>query len=333
MGIWYCTREDVMSATDVKASARMGAEIDRDIESGARAAELLVHRQWYPWTGVRYFDWPGVSINSWSLWLDEYWLQSVTALTAGGTVITDYFLEPVNYGPPFDQIELNRGGSAAWNQTTTSQRAISVAGLWGFGNEQSAAGTITAGVNAAVTTVPVSDSSVLGVGSLLTIGAERLVVTGKSLVTTGTTLGADLLSSNGQTAVTVASGALVNVGEKVTIDTEVMQVVDKTGNVLSVKRAVDGSVLATHTTGATVYAPRSLTVLRGATGTTAASALISAPVTAWVAPGPVRDLNIAYATASRLRRSGGFKKADADAIDDLECQVRTAYGRLRSGVV
>lgn len=59
MGIWYTTREDVMSAQDIKATAYSGREIDRAIDAGARAVEALLHRVLYPWLGSRYFDYPG----------------------------------------------------------------------------------------------------------------------------------------------------------------------------------------------------------------------------------------------------------------------------------
>lgn len=325
-GAWYCTREDVMSATDNKASARMGADIDRDIESASRAAEGFLRRRFYPWTGTRYFDWPGLATTAWRLRLGDHDINTVTTLTVGGAVVTAYFLEP-DSGPPYSVIEFDRS-SSDWASSSgiTSQRAVAIAGQWGK-HDQAPAGALAEVLDAVETGVDVTDSSAIGVGSLLTVGTERMIVTGKGQLTTGTTTTAGLDAKASTVAVPVVSGAAVNVGERILIDAETMQVVDKAGNTLVVDRAADGSVLAAHLTAATVYAPRSLTVVRGVLGTAAAIASLSAPITVWVPPGLVNALTVAYAVRAAQQRSGGYTVDDENALNALQARAFTAHGR------
>src|SRR4051812_27452306 len=109
MGTWYTTREDVMSAQDIKATAYGGRDIDRAVESGARAVDALLHlRAIAPTVATRYFDWPGPSVAGVKLYLDEHPLISLTSLTSGGVTVAtaDYLLEPANSAPPYRRIEL-----------------------------------------------------------------------------------------------------------------------------------------------------------------------------------------------------------------------------------
>jgi hypothetical protein len=91
--------------------------------------------------------------------------------------------------------------------------------------------------------------------------------------------------------VTIAGISLgFSVGEILLIDSERMRIVENNGTDLTVVRAWDGSVLAAHNIGATLYAYRSLTVERGALGTVGASHSNGATVTKWDVPSLVRDL-------------------------------------------
>jgi hypothetical protein len=335
-GIWYATREDVMSATDNKTSARMTADIDRDLESASRSVELLTHRVFYPWTGTRYFDYPGDQLSrAYRIWFGQFDLLSVTSITNGDAstvTVGNVFLNPQD-GPPYTSVEVNLATTSAFAAGSTWQRAVAVTGLWGYSNDQTPAGTLAEDVDGTETGIDVSDSSLIGVGSLITVGSERMAVTGKSQLTTGTTLAGDLTASAANVAVTVASGVAVNVGERIRIDSETMQVVDKASNTLTVKRAVDGSVLAAHTTGATVYAPRTLTVVRGSAGTTAGTAANGAAITVWNPPGPIRELTVALALTAQQNRSNGYGTDNTNATSRLERQVVALYGRLRKAAV
>ncbi|MEU9792885.1 hypothetical protein AB0E27_20045 [Streptomyces sparsogenes] len=342
MGVWYATREDVKDALDVKETARSNARIDRALEGASRAVEGLLHREFAPVIATRYFDWPNEQgARPWRLWLDQSELISVTSLTSGGVTIDPaaYFLEPNRTGPPYRRIEINLDSSAAFGGGQTYQRDITVTGLWGYRDDETTAGTVVEALDASETAVDVDGaaSALLGVGSVLRIDSERMIVTGRTQLDSGQDLGGNLTASAANTTVPVVDGTQFAVDEVILIDAERMRIEDIAGNQLVVKRAWDGSVLAAHTAGAGIFAPRTLTVTRGALGTTAAAHASGATVQRWDPPGPVRDLCIAEALTTLLQGQSGYarvvgsgenqREASGKGIADLRCSVYASHGR------
>lgn len=268
----YCTREEVKESLDIFDTARANRQIDRLIKASSRSVESgSINRFFYPTLATRYFDWPNWQRTyAWKLYLDQD-LISATMFMSGSTVLTppQYILRPENEGPPYTWVEVNLGLNAAFNSGASWQQSIGITGLWGYRADERAAGSFVANITTpTATTFTVTDSSVIGVGQLLRIDTERMIVIDKGLVTTGQT--ASITGSSGDTLLPVADGTQYHVGEYVVLDSETMWIVDIAGNSLIVKRAADGSGLAPHTT-ATVYARRSLAVERGVLGTTAAT--------------------------------------------------------------
>lgn len=347
MGFWFCTREDVASALDIKEAAHNAAQIDRAIESASRSIEQLLKRKLHPRIATRYFAWPNSSsAPAWRLWLDENELISVSSFVAGGTTIasTDYFLEPVNSGPPYRYVEIDLDSSASFTTTgSSSQRAIAITGTWGYWDEQEPAGATAEGLDSSETGVDVTDASLIGVGDLLTIDTERLLVTGRSALDTGQNLASNMTASVSDQVVDVADGTALHVGEILIIESERMKVISITGNNATVLRAYDGTTLAAHTSPLDVYALRTLTVVRGAAGTTAAAHSTAATVTKWSVPGTVKALAIAEAEniieqeVSAYGRRTGSDEAERDAsgnentsgmgLPDMRYQAKSAYGR------
>lgn len=294
--VFYSTREEVMDAFDVKEAAHRFAQVDSAIASASDDIDGWLNRHKHgvaPRLATRYFDWPSSNYAAAGrIWFDENELISATTITAGGVVMppADYFLEPVNSGPPFTYVETNIGSNAVFSNVNTRQHAVSILGVWGISDNQLPAGLLAEALDASETAVDVTDASLVGVGSVLLADAERMLVTGRSMLSTGQTLTADISAMKNVVAVNVASGAALHVGETILVDSERMLIVDIVGNVATVKRGYDGSTLAAHITGATVYAPRTLTVERGALGTTAATHLTAAPITKWEVPDLIRDL-------------------------------------------
>ncbi|WP_157360692.1 hypothetical protein [Amycolatopsis thermoflava] len=337
---WYATREDVKSALDSKETARNDAQVDRAVASASRGIDALCHRRFYPWTGSRSFPWPDPQMGtSYRLWLDDNELVAVTALQSGGVAIgaDQYFLEPANSGPPFTRIELDLGGSASFGGGATAQRDIEISGVFGYRADESPAGALAGALDGTAGTVAVTNSAAVGVGSLLRIGSERLIVTGKTMTPTGQTLQADIDARASTAAIPVANGAAFAEGETVLVDAERMRILDVAGNTLIVKRAWDGSALAAHTTGAVIYAPRTLTLERAAVGTSAASHANGAAVFRHDPPALVRELCIAEALVAVLREGAGYatrtgsgdnaRETYGGGLPDLREQVYTAHGR------
>jgi hypothetical protein len=340
MGVWYTTREDVKSALDSKETARNNVQIDRAIETASRTVESLLNRRFYPEVATRYFDWPNERQYSraYRLWLDEHELVSVTSLVSGGVTIgaSDYYLEPIN-DPPYDRIEMNLGTTAAFSTGNTHQRNIVVTGVFaGCPLVTTPAGTCIEVLDSSETGVDVSDGSIIGVGDIIKIDSERMIVTEKSMLSTGVAFTGPASASAADDTIPVADGTVFNIGEVIRLDTERMLVVDIAVNNLVVKRAWDGTRLDTHTSG-TIYAPRTLTVQRGALGTTAASHLISAPITKHVVPGGVKSLTVAYALNEVLQQGAGYARVSGSGdnqkeftgrgIKALEDNVKGTYGR------
>lgn len=345
MGIWYATREQVKGALDFKETARTNAAVDRALEAASRSVEGLCHRRFYPEIATRLWDWPnGQYARPWRLWLDANELISITALSAAGVVIPalDYHLEPNEYGPPYDRVELDIASPATFGGGATHQRNISISGLFGYRNDETTLSATTEALDATETGVDVdaATSAAVGAGSLLRVDGERMAVVGRSMLDTGQTLGADLTNQVSTVLVPVASGAAFAVDEVVLIDAERMLITDIAGNNLIVKRGWDGTVLAPHTTGTHVYAPRTLAVQRAVLGTIASTHTLGTSVVRWEPPGPVNQLTIAEALNTLLQEQAGWlrvtggsggssggKEATLAALNDLREQVWSDYGR------
>lgn len=337
MSIWYASREAVQLELDSKTTARMNPRIGRALASASRTIESLTHRTFYPWTGTRYFDWPNAqTAQTGRLWLDENELISATTVVSGGTTIApaDYFLEPNTTGPPFDRLELNRGGTASFGGGLTAQRNIAITGVYGYDLNESASGSLTGSITSSQTTITVTDGSNIHAGSLLRIDSERMTVTERANVTSAQTLQTPLLSSAANDQVVVTTGSAFFVNEVVTLDSERMLIVDIIGNTLTVKRAWDGTVLAAHT-GSTVYVSRLFTVSRGQVGTTAATHTATT-IQRHVFPSLVSEACVAFAALDIEQGLGGWtgsagsgdnSRSLRDATAQLRRDLVSAYGR------
>jgi len=341
-GVWYATVEEVKAELDVRETARSNSRIARALEDASRRVEGLCHRKFFPVVATRYFDWPPRSgATPWVLRLDDQELITVAALASGGTTITsdEYNLEPVNAGPPFNRIEINLGGNASFGGGDTYQRDVQIAGLWGYRNTETTAGATAEILDDSETAVDVNGaaSAVVGVGSIVRVDSERMLVTGRTQLSTGQTLGNALTNLNSATAITVQNGAAFTAGEVILIDAEKVRIDDIAGNTLIVTRPWDGTTIAAHTIGATIYAPRTLTVTRGALGTTATAHASGSTVAVWMPPGPVRQLTIAEALTDLLQgRSGyartagqgeGERETSGRGLADLRDEAYTECGR------
>ena len=326
-GVWYTTREEVKAELDVRETARSNDRVDRAIEAASRTIEDLCHRRFYPVQATRYFDWPNPQqAASWRLWLDDNELISVTTLASGGTTIaaTDYFLEPNRHGPPYNRLEIDLDSSASFGGGDTHQRDIQITGLYGYRNDESTLGATAEALDATETGVDVdaATSAAVGVGSILRIDSERVIVTARAQLDTGQNLGGNLTATNNNTTVPVASGAAFAAGEVILIDSEKMRIDEIAGNNLTVTRPWDGTTLAAHTSGADIYAPRTLTVERGALGTTADSHGSASTVYRWNPPGPIRQLALAEALNDLLQGRSGYARTAGAGENEREMTGR-----------
>ncbi|MEV7154909.1 hypothetical protein AB0N77_09820 [Streptomyces misionensis] len=343
-GYWYATREEIKAELDVKETSRSNARIDRAIEDASRRIDGMMHRTFAPVTATRYYDWPArpaAGYTPWILRLNDSELIAVSELTSGGRAIPDgdYNLEPNRSGPPYTRIEINLATSAAYGGGPTYQRDVTVTGLWGYRNTEAAAGALAEDLDATKTDIDVdgATSAAVGVGSILRIDSERVIVTERRQLDTGQALGADLTNQNNAVTVTVTDGTAFAAGEVVLIDAEKMLIEDIAGNQLIVRRAWDGSTIAAHTSGTAIYSPRTLVVTRGALGTTASAHATAAVIYQWTPPGGIRQLCIAETVTDLLQGRSGYartagageneREASGRGLADLRNSAYTTYGR------
>jgi hypothetical protein len=342
VGIWYATREDVKSALDSMETARNNVQVDRAIDAASRAVEGYTLRRFYPELDTRYFDWlPFAPSLPYRLWLDSNEVISLSNVDSGGTTISsnDYFLRRADGldTPPYTMLEIDRSSNATLSGGVTSQRAVALTGLFGYRADTAPAGTVTEALDASETSVEVSDSYSVGVGTILLVDSEYMVCTEKSMLDTANVLNGDLTASMANVMVPAISGSAFTEGEVILIDAEKMRIIDIAGSNLIVKRAWDGSTLAAHNTGATIYAPRDLTVTRGALGSTAATHLINAPILKHVVPGLIQELTVAEALNSIIQELSGYARTAGSGenvreltgrgLNDLRKEVKITYGR------
>lgn len=335
---WYCTREAVKAAVGI-AGANLDALLDSYIEAGSEDVEQVIGRNFIPITAIKYWPWPQSIGSSLVLNLVDADLLAVTLLQAAAQdaapttiVAADYFLEPVN-DPPYSRIEIDLSSSAAFASGDTPQRSIAVTGRWGVRESTRAAGALAEADDGSETDLNVTDSSLIGVGDTILVGTEAMFVSAKALLTTGTTLNdGSVTASKSDTLLTVASGAAIKRGEVITLDSERCLVEDIAGNDLVVERAYDGTTLAAHTTGITVYAPRTLTVTRAVNGTTAAAHDTATAIVKYAPPADVVEYVRAYAIAHHQQGRSGWTGQIGGSETGVETKMFSLWA-MRQGLI
>lgn len=332
----YATREDIKRAAGWNGDA-FDVVADRLAESHSDKIDELWNRRFFPRVVTRYYDWPSTRhVSTTRLFFDAD-ILSVTSFTADGTTISasDYYLYPVDdTGKPYGWLELDADSDAEFGDG--GQRTLVLVGVEGYSNNTTPAGALNGSINASVTSLVVTDSSLVGVGDLILIGTERMIVAGKDFADTTKNIAGNLDALSTGDTVTLPSSHGILAGEVIQVDSERMLVRSVAATSAVVDRAYDGTQLASHTNGADIYAPRTLTVVRGAYGTTAASHTDADAITRNVPPSLVRDLVIAEAIAQHTQESGGYGAAvgpsgqttpDRIALLDLRKRAWEAYGR------
>lgn len=346
--IQYCTRESVKTALDEAETARSNAQIDDAILSGARDVEGLCNRPEYafaPVLATRYYDYPSRTSRapSWRLrFEDGRTVISVSAVTVdnGATTLTagQYFLTPVN-SPPYTGLEIDLGGSGSFSSGDTYQRAIAATVLEGWTDDNVAIGALT-GTLAASTSATASmtwTTARFGVGDILLIGTERMVITERTFVDSTQNLQTSVTASEADVTIAVTDGTAFAVDEIILIGAERMRVIDIAGNNLIVKRAQDGSQLDDHTaTTDDVYALTGVELDRAQLGTTLAAHAAADIVYRWKPPPLLASLNRAYALNTLLQERSGYARVAGTGenareftgrgIAALEADVRRVFG-------
>lgn len=330
MRVCYVTRERVQAVLRSANLLRLNSRIDDAIQVASGQVEGDLHRKFYPTLDTREFDLPQTR----SLWLYEHELAAApTTIVSGDTTMTtaDYILFPQS-GPPYRWIDVNTSGSVSWESGDTPQRCIAITGSFGGSADELLSTTLSTTINSSTTVVDIADSSAVGIGDLIKLDSERMIVRDRSFITTTATLSADIAASKSVVSLTVSNGALITAGEYILIDSERMFVETISGNTVTVSRAEQGSALAAHTSTAVVLAPRRLAVQRAQAGTTAASHDAPASIYRNVAPPLVTEYALALTlnylqqgSNAYTRQPGAGENSQAAAGSDLRTAYEAAY--------
>jgi hypothetical protein len=371
----YSSRDEVMRSVDFKFSELLVAATDRAMMSAADNIEGQLHRHFYPWDGTLRLDWPNYQwAYPWRYWLNRHDLVVLTSLQSpAGSAIPLYavLLYAGMSGPwpgfPYTRVELDRSQNVSWGLAATPQRSIVMEGTWGFTADADQVAALADSIGTGDTTITVTDGSQCGPGDVLVIGyargdapypsyagtagaiqpyaGERVIVTDKATAVTGLTQSSGCTTVVDSDNVLTATGSgTIYPGEVLLLDSEQMlaEQVIPSGSIV-VQRGWNGTVVATHS-GATVYAYRLLTVIRGELGTAAASADSAAGVWRHRVPQLVRDLAIAEAANQVLQELSGYSRtvgsgdaampASGVSLADKWDEVVTRFGRkARKGTI
>lgn len=324
----YATTADVRDGLDITEASYADPQILRALGAATESVYGIVKRRFHPEVTTKKFDWPTPqTAETWRVWLYASDLWRLDSLTSGGTPIptTDVILEPQWEGPPYTSLQIRLSGHSSLQAGSTWQQAVEIAGMWGYLGEIDPTTTLTTALTAGATTITAATSTGISAGATLTIDSEILAVTGRSSALAGTSLTGTVDADESDVLLAVTDTGAVTPGELITIDAERMQVVDVTTG-LVVRRAVQGSVLTSHTTGTAVYADRSWTVARGMGGTTPAAHAPSSVVSRVRAP----QLVEAYTVAAALRTLQGQRSGYTTMArtDDTSTQVRQSSSGL-----
>lgn len=329
-----------MRALDIKITARMSAQVDRAIQAVSDDIEGQLHRQFYPVIDTKFWDWPNAqSPIPWRLWFDAAEVAEIPtdpdAVQSGGVTVSlaDILWGNPRYGPPYRYLELNRSASSFFSVGQTPQRDISIAATYGYWTKTDPAGLLVNGgsLSSSASSFTVSSGAAAGVGDLLLIGSERMLVTDKQMVDTTVAFAGLTSEKMSDDTLAVSDGSAFSIDEVLLFDSERCLVADITGNTLVLKRAWDGSNLSAHSSG-TVWAARKLLVTRGEAGTTAATHADSSVISKNRVPSSVHGLAVGAAEHQVLNEIGGYSdsKSAATAQDELDkawSRTSANYGR------
>jgi hypothetical protein len=309
-----------MRALDIRQAAYSRERIDRAVLSGAEAVDSITQRRFFYDTTTHSWDWPNFQYAApWRVWFDSHEMAGAPSLFVTGSLLPvpvviapgQYIMQPVNDGPPWTYIELRRDLNSAYGYNETPQNDIAITGPFGYWMRTRAAGSLAASVSTTgITTIMVNDGVSVGVGDVVNVDSERMIVYDSNYTDTTITFGGLSTAQANDNIVNVADGTQFARDEIIQVDSEWMLIQAIQGNNLIVKRGYDASVLSAHT-GGTIWARRSLSVLRGALGSVAATHTDGAAIAVDETPGLCRQLAIAEAVVWLTQEPGAYGGSSA----------------------
>ena len=127
--------QDYATVAEVKLYAGISGTDDDTIIASlitdvSREIDKLCHRHFYSKTETRYYDFQ----DHWRLVLDTDLISVATFTNGDGNVLvldTDFYAYPLN-GPPYRRLYIRQDVGKLFQWSGTAQKAISIAGTWGY---------------------------------------------------------------------------------------------------------------------------------------------------------------------------------------------------------
>lgn len=354
-GIWYATVEQVLAGLEVTSHARATTLVKQKLALGTSAVESHLNRRFYPERRTIKADWPNHSYAPpWAIdmWDNEF--AELYTVTAGGVDIPVANCLPRRgddkLEPPYNRIEISLATSSAFAAGLTFQQAIEITALFTGDKDtatDTAGGALGGNMTSSVTSVAITPASGLytvGIGSLLLVGTERMIVVDRQMADTAVTTSGAIAANKSVTTIPVSDGTKFAYEEVILINSERMRVDDIAGSNLTVTRAWDGSALAAHNSAAAIYAKRTCLVRRGVLGSTATTHTAGDPVYVHEYPGPVTEMCIAETVVALEQNSAAYARtvgsgnsqrpAPGQGLEDIRATAFSAHGRkARLGAV
>lgn len=193
----YCSVEELVAAVphlaQAGASGLFDAVILDHVLAASREVELRLGRGFYPYTGMNAYRWPPFAVAySWEVYTDDDILSVSSVQVAAGGIgavpiaLTQYYLEPQQFGAPYNRLEVDLSSSDVLQAGPTPQRSVQITGQWGYCATLAAAGLLTSGINATATTLTVSTPVAVQQGDVILIDSEALFIDHSASLTSGT---------------------------------------------------------------------------------------------------------------------------------------------------
>lgn len=223
----------------------------------------------------------------------------------------DYILKPDDgFWPngPFGQLLVDPDATllSCWFD---EENGVVITGRWGKYERSADTGANvddTTQQNSSQLTLKVDNGAKVSPGMVLLIGSEQELVTGWGDPTASITTLNGAVSATDET-ITLANGALVNVGEVLRVDFEQMKIKDKRTHQCSVTRSWNGTGRVSHLTATAVDVYRTVNVERGMNGTTAAVHANAVDIHRYFVPDDMQYLTKEIATLIVNKAKGGYQ--------------------------
>ena len=245
-------------------------------------------------------------------------LLSITSIVNYDTTLAanDYIAQPeARYWPngPYAWLDVDHADATNLSEWVRKDQGVVIDGKWGlYDLTESTGATLSVLQTDSDTDVHADNGDSISPGMVILIGTEQQYVKSTSAPVSAVTTITEAMDSE-ISSITVANGALVNIGEILRIGLEQMKITDISGNECAVVRGWNKTQRASHADNANVDVYRVFNVMRGVNGTTAAAHSINAEISKQCVPDDINMLCRKMAGRMLKDAQGGFSGVIGDA--------------------